>query len=339
MSADRSPVTTDVDFEKDGKQVSYLRIPHSRDNSAWGALMLPITVVKNGRGPTVLFVGGSHGGEYEGPVCLMKLSRELQAEPLQGRVIIIPALNLPAVAAGRRLSPIDQRDMNRVFPGLWNGTITQVIAHYVHELILPLCDAVVDLHSGGYSLDLLPYISMHYLPDPQQMSRTLAAMTAFQAPISLIMEEFSGEGLLDYAVESMGKIFLCAELGGAGRLSRPALHVAESGTWNLLRHFQMIDGEVVTRAAQGLPDSRMMEVPDPENYHRVMVDGIYESYFELGEWVETGQTIGQVHFITQPAWSPQPVVARRTGMLIGTRGPGRVEIGDCVAVVARERET
>ena len=335
MTINRSPVSTDLDFEKDGKQVSYLRVPHSRDTSAWGALLIPITVIKSGRGPTVLLLGGNHGGEYEGPVCLMKLARELQAGDVQGRVIIMPALNLPAVVAGRRMSPIDNRDMNRVFPGRWNGTITEVIAHYVHDVILPLCDVVLDIHSGGYSLDLAPYISMHYLADKGQMERTMAALAAFQAPLALIMEEFSGEGLLDYAVERAGKVFLCAEIGGAGRLSPQALKISETGARNLLKHFQVTEGEVLTRQAQGLPDTQLMEIPHPENYHTATIGGIYESFFDLGDLITAGQPLGQIHFVEQPLWQPQPVMAQRSGTLIGTRGPGQVEIGDCVAVVAQ----
>lgn len=336
MSLAQSPVTTDVDFDADGRQSTYLRVPYSRNTSAWGAVMLPIVVLKNGRGPTVLLVGGSHGGEYEGPVCLTKIARTLPPEQVNGRVILLPALNLPAVLSGRRLSPIDGKDMNRVFPGRWNGTVTEIIAHYVHEAILPLCDAVVDLHAGGYSLELAPYISMHYLPDEQQMAQTRAALEAFQAPYALIMEEFSGEGLLDYAVERMGKIFLCAEIGGAGRLSPDTLRIAEVGAWNLLRHFGVVAGDVESCEARGLPPTRVMEVPDPENYHAVMDDGIYETFLELGDTVAAGQTLGHVHFLQHPSRPPAPVVAQRAGVLIGRRGPGFVEVGDTVAVVARE---
>jgi N-alpha-acetyl-L-2,4-diaminobutyrate deacetylase len=227
--------------------------------------------------------------------------------------------------------------MNRVFPGRGDGTITELIAHYAHEAILPLCDAVVDLHAGGYSLDLTPYISMHYLPDERQMAATRAALEAFQAPTALIMEEFSGKGLLDYAVEGMGKIFLCAELGGAGRLSADTLRIAEVGVRNLLKHFGMIAGTIETCAARGLPPTRVMEVPEPENYHTVWDDGIYESYHDLGDSIEAGQPLGQVHFVQHPQRPPQPVVAQRSGVLIGRRGPGFVETGDCVAVVAQDR--
>jgi predicted deacylase len=47
----------------------------------------------------------------------MKLARNLQPDQVNGRVILIPALNLPAILAGTRLSPIDSVNLNRTFPG------------------------------------------------------------------------------------------------------------------------------------------------------------------------------------------------------------------------------
>jgi N-alpha-acetyl-L-2,4-diaminobutyrate deacetylase len=112
--------------------------------------------------------------------------------------------------------------------------------------------------------------------------------------------------------------------------------IPEVGIHNLLVHFGIIEGEVVTRESQGLPASRLMEVPEPENYHMAMANGIYESFYELGDWVEAGSPVGQIHFVENIAWEPQPIVAQRSGMLLCTRGPGFVEIGDGVAVVARD---
>ncbi|MBS1249062.1 MAG: N-alpha-acetyl-L-2,4-diaminobutyric acid deacetylase [Chloroflexi bacterium] len=332
MSLEKSPISTDVNFEKEGKQFSYLRVPYSRNDSAWGGVFVPVVVVKNGKGPTVLFVGGNHGGEYEGSVTLLKLSRTLEADQIQGRVILLPALNLPAVQAGERVSPIDGRDMNRTFPGKHNGTISQIIAHYVHEAILPLCDAVIDLHSGGYSLDLMPYNSMHYLPDEELRKRTMAALKAFDAPVSLVMREFTGEGLLDYAVEGMGKIFLCAEIGGRGVLSPSKLKIAERGVQNMLKHFNLIKGDLAK------PTTRLMEVPETGNYAYAQSNGIYEAFFEIGEEVPAGQPVGQVHYPESPEREPEVLTIGRGGVLVGTRGPGFVERGDCVAVTAQDLE-
>jgi N-alpha-acetyl-L-2,4-diaminobutyrate deacetylase len=331
-----TPVRTDIDYDKNGKQTAYLQVPHSRNSSAWGKVLLPVIVIKNGRGPTALLVGGNHGGEYEGVVCALKLGRDLQAEQVQGRIIILPALNLPAVEAGRRVSPIDGRDMNRSFPGRPDGTITQIIAHYVHEHILPLCDAVLDLHAGGYSLDLYPYISMHYLADEKQMAATRAALHAFQAPVGLIMEEFTGEGLLDYAVERMGKIFLCAEIGGSGRLTPATLQLTGVGARNFLKHLNILDGDIITCQDRDLAPMRLMEIPGGANYHYVTEKGIYESFSSLGDHVAAGQPLGQVHFAQHPTRSPQVIPAQCTGLLLGTRGPGHVETGDCVALIGQD---
>jgi predicted deacylase len=44
----------------------FLRLPYSRDDSAWGSVMIPICVIRNGKGPAALLTGGNHGDEYEG---------------------------------------------------------------------------------------------------------------------------------------------------------------------------------------------------------------------------------------------------------------------------------
>ena len=75
-----NPISSTVDFTRDGVQHGFLKLPHSRDDSAWGAVMIPITVVKHGDGPTALLTGGNHGDEYEGPVALSKLAQRLRAD-------------------------------------------------------------------------------------------------------------------------------------------------------------------------------------------------------------------------------------------------------------------
>ena len=69
-----SPISATVDFEADGVQHGFLKLPHSHDSSAWGAIMIPITVAKRGEGPTALLTGANHGDEYEGPIALFDLS-------------------------------------------------------------------------------------------------------------------------------------------------------------------------------------------------------------------------------------------------------------------------
>src|SRR4030095_11516566 len=159
-----NPISATVDFERDGVQHGFLRLPYSRDDSAWGAIMIPITVAKNGKGPTALLTGANHGDEYEGPVALMDLASFINAADISGRVIIVPAMNFPAFRVATRTSPIDKGNLTRLFPGKPDGTVTEKIADYFQRTLLPLADVVLDIHSGGKTLEFVPYCSAHRLP-------------------------------------------------------------------------------------------------------------------------------------------------------------------------------
>ena len=69
----RSSTFLTVDLEKDGKQFGHINIPQSPNNDAWGVQQVPIAVIKNGSGPTLILTGGNHGDEYEGPVTILSL--------------------------------------------------------------------------------------------------------------------------------------------------------------------------------------------------------------------------------------------------------------------------
>lgn len=118
----RSRIAGEIDFDRNGRQAGYLRAPLSRNTSGWGIVEIPVVVIRNGTGPTVLLTGGVHGDEYEGPIALSELSRTLDPAEVQGRVVIMPAVNVPAVLADTRLSPFDNRGMNRSFPSNPRGT-------------------------------------------------------------------------------------------------------------------------------------------------------------------------------------------------------------------------
>ncbi len=132
--------------------------------------------------------------------------------------------------------------MNRSFPGRPNGTVTEKIADYVERHLLPLADLVLDIHSGGRTLEFLPFAACHRLPDKALEVRTIAAMKAFGAPYGMLMLELDSVGMLDTSVEATGKIFVTTELGGGGSLTAGTLAIAERGLRNLLFHAGILAG-------------------------------------------------------------------------------------------------
>ena len=137
MSQQTSLIQSEIDYDRDGKQTGFLRLPYSVHRSAYGWIPVPIVMFKNGAGPTALMMSGNHGDEYEGQIALTKLSQSLAAGDIQGRLIILPMANYPAAHAGLRTSPFDAGNLNRSFPGDPQGTPTEMIAHYIEEILMP----------------------------------------------------------------------------------------------------------------------------------------------------------------------------------------------------------
>ena len=158
MANERSLITADVDFERDGIQTGALRVPYSHDRDPYGYIPIPLMVARGGAGPTILLTGANHGDEYEGSIALMHLMREISTDRLNGRLIIIPGLNFPAFLNGTRTSPIDKGNLNRVFPGKRNGTPTEMIAHYVESELMPRADYAPRLPRRGATMNYLPML-------------------------------------------------------------------------------------------------------------------------------------------------------------------------------------
>ena len=323
-----SPIRPSVDYNQDGVQHGFLRLPYSRDDSAWGAVMIPITVIRNGEGPTALLTGGNHGDEYEGPIALLKLANDLKPSEVSGRVIIVPAMNYPAFRAARRTSPIDAGNLNRIFPGRPDGSVTEKIADYFQRFLLPLADIVLDYHSGGRTLDFLPFAAAHELPDKEQESRCVAAMEAFNAPYSMKLLELDAVGLYDTAAEELGKIFVSTELGGGGSASARSVRIADRGVRNLLIHAGILQGEIDMR-----PTVRLA-MPGDDSYVISTSEGVIEMCRDLGEEVEADQPVARIYPADRTGAAPVVYRARMSGLLAARHFPGLIKTGDCLAVIA-----
>ena len=324
-----NPISCSLDFDQDGVQHGHLKLPYSRDDSAWGAILIPITVIKNGDGPTALFTGGNHGDEYEGPIALLDMARHLDAAEISGRVILLPMMNHPAVRSGKRTSPSDAGNLNRLFPGRPDGSITEKIADYVTSTLLPQADLVADLHSGGRTLEFVPYAACHRLPHNHDLeARCTAAMRAFNAPYSMIMLELDALGMFDTEAENRGKVFVTTELGGGGSSTPHTVAIAKRGLRNLLQHIGILPGELDMRP------SAQLDMPDARCFVTSEHSGMLEFMVELGDSVAEGDVIARIYDVERSGWRPVEYAANRDGLVAGRHYPGLVQSGDTLAVIA-----
>lgn len=335
-SDEPSKISCTIDLDAPGKRWGALVLAHSRDDSAWGAIRIPIGVIVGTagsgpyKGPTALLIAGNHGDEYEGQIALRRLMQETDPGAVSGTVIVLPAMNFPAVRAGLRCSPIDGGNMNRAFPGRRDGTITEIIAHYVTTRLVARADVVLDLHSGGKTLDFVPFAATHRLPDQGLAARAQATAEAFGAPIGLVMLELDDTGMLDGVVERAGKLFVTTELAGSGSSTASSNRIAWRGVCNTLKHTGVLAGPV----EPGAVPTRMMDMPDAACFVTSEHAGIHEPLVDLGEPVEEGQPVARVWFMEEPGREPVIYRAGRSGLLIGRHIPGLVKTGDFLISVA-----
>ncbi len=325
-------VRATVDFDKLGKQTGFIHVPHSVHDDAWGVIPIPIAVIRNGRGPTVVLEAGNHGDEYEGAIALGEIIRTLDPGAVSGCLIFIPAINLPAVIAGRRTSPLDDLNFNRAFPGDPLGSPTQQIVAYVNDVLIPMADAFLDLHSGGSSLAMIPSAIVEPARDLELQARNKAAARAFGAPMTVVIDNRGDPRTATAAAARAGLTVVGTEMAGAGAVSIDALDLCRRGVRNVLAHLGALPPEMADPAPSPSP---LYELPGSSAYVLAADEGVFEPFHANGTVVRAGQPAGRVHFLADPRRPPAELAYEADGVLYGRRQPGKVRPGNCCLVVAR----
>lgn len=120
---------------------------------------IPITIVHGARpGPVLALVAGMHGYEYTPILALQRARAWAPAHDMAGTLLLVHVANMPSFL-GRTIyySPVDGKNLNRVFPGRADGTISERIAEVISREIIARASHVVDLHCGDGNESLRPY--------------------------------------------------------------------------------------------------------------------------------------------------------------------------------------
>ncbi|MCC1493891.1 succinylglutamate desuccinylase/aspartoacylase family protein [Cognatishimia sp. F0-27] len=326
-------ITCEIDFDAQGKQSGYLRVPHSTHRSGYGWLPVPITVLSNGEGPTLVLSAGVHGDEYEGQIAVASLARDLEADAIRGRLILLPMVNAPAAEAGLRVSPIDDGNLNRLYPGNPRGTPSEMIAHFHEAEILSRADYAVDLHSGGSSMIYPPTLLRGPAHSPEE-ARGLDLLTqAFDLPYAWVFT--GGGGRSSTARTAMGAanrngvINVMAELGGGGCVQVDVLKRCARGLLRIMHALGM------------LPDY----APDPAEGTRMLnakglvpayEAGVFEPLKTIGSEVSVGEPVARIHHPETPGRPFDTVQSQLAGVVLSMRSRAELRRGDALFQIAED---
>lgn len=315
-------LTASIDLDAPGKRIGYLRLSWSDNAHAYGVIPVPVAVIRGGDGPAALVTAGVHGDEYEGLVIARKLIAELDVADVPGRLIIMPAVNWPAVEGRTRTSPIDHQNMNRAFPGDSASGPTAMIADFIERIILPQVSHAIDLHSGGTQSVFTPCGYVYGMGEASFRARKLAAAHAFGAPVTAVVMATSSAGSLSMACERHGVVMVATELGGGAMLDHDALRIGWDGTLNLLRHAGVLAGtSLPTRTA-------LHHTASSEAFVMAPIDGLFEANARLDASVVVGDLAGRIWPMDDLLRAPVPLHFGASGKVLCRRTMPMVRRGD-----------
>jgi predicted deacylase len=133
-----------------------IQVPHGVDT----ATQIPVTTITGSHpGPVLALIAGNHGYEYPPILALQELRAHIDDAALAGTLILVHVANMPSFL-GRTVyfSPVDGKNLNRVYPGDADGTVSQRIAYAITREVIELADYVLDLHCGDGNESLRPYV-------------------------------------------------------------------------------------------------------------------------------------------------------------------------------------
>ena len=332
-----------LDLESPGRRDYWVALGHT---SIWGSHLLPLTVIvgpqaKPGEGLSAF--GACHGNEYEGPVALKHLLREIRTEDVLGRIVIIPVLNVASFRVGARESTGDDGfNLNRVFVEGAGTTpamagITHRIAAFVREAIWPHVHICIDLHSGGEVARFAHWSGFFRCGDPEidarreQMARWFGCQIVTAGTSSSKPSGISG-GMHNEA-DRLGKYAIGTELGWGQSVDVQGTRYARQGVLAAAIHHEQLAGtiEPIGHHADGTQSLVETRAAITAPYW-----GHYEPLFDCGEYVEQGQTVGYLHDFGRLDEEPFALIAGDSGIVISQAWGARVEQGQTIHMIGAE---
>jgi predicted deacylase len=194
-------------------------------------------------GPRVTLIGGIHGCEYSSIAAVTRFMNELDSAQLGGSIMAVPVVSMQSFwKRSPFVVPEDGKNLNRCFPGSYDGTYTDALARSIYDELIAPADVVLDLHGGDMVEALEPFAIYEASPVEE---RAHAIAVAFGLPYVVREERQAGSlgGMTSSAAAQAGIPAVIAEAGGCGQLEESAVTMLVDGVRNVLRHLEMLPGD------------------------------------------------------------------------------------------------
>ena len=333
MSTRPARIKSNIDLSKSGYQYGELMLPWSNNSVPLGYHPTPFISIKNGSGKKILIIGGNHGDEFEGPCAIMRLAQNIKYKELKGQVILIPALSFEAVKSSSRVNPFDNKNMNRAFPGDPNGTPTEMMADFLERELIPSCDAVIDLHSGGKASFFEPCTLPTKSKNKKLFDANMELAERFGLSLVWVLGPNNDNRSLNSAAERAGVAMIAAELGGGGGANPKITALAETGLINILHYLKILK---LDKSKPPNEKIKKVELRNPDATIYAPAKGLFDRLVKAGQTVKIGQTAGWFHYFMEPERPSLELKFKHNGFILAHTNRGIVEKGEMLTLVVQE---
>jgi predicted deacylase len=227
------------------KASGYIEIAARNDSGT----RIPVTVIRGRQaGPTLALIGGTHGSEVAPIVALQRLRTEIDVEQLRGTLLIVHVANMPSFL-GRTVyySPVDGKNLNRVYPGRSDGTISERIAQAITTEVIARADYLVDMHAGDGNESLRPYTYWNKLglnPRVDSIARDMALAWGHERIVvdTDRPRDPAASVYTQNTAHLRNKPALTTETGYLGLPVEEMIRLNVAGATRLMRYLRMIPG-------------------------------------------------------------------------------------------------
>jgi predicted deacylase len=268
-------------------------------------IRMPVTIINGSEpGPTAFLSAAVHGDELNGIEVVREVAQEWDHEALQGTLICMPVLNVPAFMTQERYLPIYDRDLNRAFPGSEGSTNAKRIAARIFDDFIEPCDIGIDFHTSTRGRTNM----LHVRADTTRAEVDRLAM-AFAS--NVIISGDGPDGSLRHEATEAGVPTITVEMGEAHRFQRPLIDRALEGVTSVLAEYGMRPADAVH-----WPGWRtIIDGSKEKTWLRSDAGGLVEMHHQQGSLVHEGD---RVCTITNPFKAQSDTVqAPFTGLIVG----------------------
>src|SRR5690242_6426733 len=226
------------------KATGYLEAPAGVD----AGTNIPVVVMNGAKpGKVLALVSGAHGTEYVSIIAIEKLIAQLDPAHLTGTVILVPLVNIASFEQKvPHVNPVDNKSMNRFYPGKADGTQTERASFLITRQIVDRCDYLIDYHGGDLDESLRPYAYWGPTGKEAQDRISKEMVLAFGLDHIIIWRDrptdLNATRYLDNTSTARGKPSIVVEAGYAGVVDTDDVALLVDGTLSTMRVLKMLPG-------------------------------------------------------------------------------------------------